>query len=97
MGELIAGICGAAGVEAPGYSVPGWLARGAGSVIEKAWTAAGSRGWVHDEPPMTRFLAEQLSTAHWFDQRHTQAVLDWTPSVSLDEGLAKLAQYYLNL
>lgn len=94
VGELIAGICAAAGVKAPGYSVPGWLARGAGSVIEKAWTAAGARGWVTDEPPMTRFLAEQLSTAHWFDQRHTQAVLDWTPSVSLDEGLARLAEHY---
>ncbi|PYI66633.1 nucleoside-diphosphate sugar epimerase [Arthrobacter livingstonensis] len=94
VGELIAGICAAAGVPAPGYSVPGWLARGAGSVIEKAWTAAGTRGWVHDEPPMTRFLAEQLSTAHWFDQRHTQSVLAWTPSVSIDEGLAKLAAYY---
>ncbi|WP_425862117.1 NAD-dependent epimerase/dehydratase family protein [Arthrobacter sp. TWP1-1] len=94
VGELIAGICAAAGVKAPGYSVPGWLARGAGSVIEKAWTAAGSRGWVHDEPPMTRFLAEQLSTAHWFDQRHTQAVLDWTPAVSLDEGLSLLAKHY---
>lgn len=94
VGELIAGICAAAGVKSTSYSVPGWLARGAGSVIEKAWTAAGSRGWVHDEPPMTRFLAEQLSTAHWFDQRHTQAVLDWTPSVSLDEGLARLAKHY---
>lgn len=94
VGELIAGICSAAGVRSPGYSVPGWLARGAGSVIEKAWTAAGSRGWVHDEPPMTRFLAEQLSTAHWFDQRHTQAVLDWVPTVSLDEGLELLAEHY---
>lgn len=94
VGELIAGICAAAGVRAPGYSVPGWLARGAGSVIEKAWLFAGSRGWVHDEPPMTRFLAEQLSTAHWFDQRETHAVLDWTPSVSLDEGLARLSEYY---
>ncbi len=94
VGELIAGICAAAGVRVPGYSVPGWLARGAGSVIEQAWTAAGNRGWVQDEPPMTRFLAEQLSTAHWFDQRHTQAVLDWTPAVSLDEGLARLAEHY---
>lgn len=94
VGELIAGICSAAGVRSPGYSVPGWLARGAGSVIEKAWTAAGSRGWVHDEPPMTRFLAEQLSTAHWFDQRHTQSVLDWAPTVSLDQGLELLAEHY---
>lgn len=94
VGELIAGICAAAGVPAPAFSVPGWLARGAGSIIEKAWLTAGNRGLVHDEPPMTRFLAEQLSTAHWFDQRHTQTVLAWTPSVSVDEGLTRLAEYY---
>ena len=38
---------------------------------------------------MTRFLAEQLSTAHWFDQRRTRELLDWTPAVSLDEGLGE--------
>jgi nucleoside-diphosphate-sugar epimerase len=43
-----------------------------------------------DEPPMTRFLAEQLSTAHWFDQRETRLALDWAPSVSIDEGLRRL-------
>lgn len=43
---------------------------------------------------MTRFLAEQLSTAHWFDQRETRRLLDWSPEVSLDEGLARLAEYY---
>ncbi|MFF5790486.1 NAD-dependent epimerase/dehydratase family protein [Paeniglutamicibacter sp. NPDC012692] len=94
VGELIGGICRAAGVPAPAWSIPGWLARGAGSVIERAWTVAGARGLVRDEPPMTRFLAEQLSTAHWFDQRHTQAVLDWRPAVTVDEGLARLAVHY---
>jgi nucleoside-diphosphate-sugar epimerase len=96
VGELLAGICAAAGVTPPSWSVPGWLARGAGSVIEKAWLAAGARGWVHDEPPMTRFLAEQLSTAHWFDQRRTREILDWVPEVSLDEGLKRLAAHYGN-
>jgi nucleoside-diphosphate-sugar epimerase len=43
---------------------------------------------------MTRFLAEQLSTAHWFDQRATRRDLDWTPTVSLDEGLRRLAAHY---
>ena len=43
---------------------------------------------------MTEFLAEQLSTAHWFDQSETRKLLDWTPSVSLDEGFARLAAYY---
>ncbi|MGP4993829.1 NAD-dependent epimerase/dehydratase family protein [Glutamicibacter ardleyensis] len=94
VGELIAGICKAGRAPAPKLNVPGWLARGAGSVIEKVWLAAGSRNLVHDEPPMTRFLAEQLSTAHWFDQRETHEVLDWKPTVSIDEGLAKLTTYY---
>lgn len=97
VGELIAGICKAGGAPAPKLNVPGWLARGAGSVIEKVWLAAGSRNLVHDEPPMTRFLAEQLSTAHWFDQRETHEVLDWKPTVSIDEGLAKLTAHYRQL
>ena len=88
--ELLAGICAAAGVEAPGWRVPAALARAAGSLIEAVWRVAPGS----DEPPMTRFLAEQLSTAHWFDQRRTRADLQWSPSVSLDEGFARLAASY---
>jgi 2-alkyl-3-oxoalkanoate reductase len=88
--ELLAGICGAAGVPAPAWRVPAGLARAAGSAIEAVWRL---RPGV-DEPPMTRFLAEQLSTAHWFDQRQTRSDLHWTPSVSLDEGFARLAASY---
>lgn len=42
---------------------------------------------------MTKFLAEQLSTAHWFDQRETRTALDWEPAVSIDEGLERLAAH----
>lgn len=87
VGELIAGMCRAAGVAPPSWSVPGWLARGAGTVVERVWAVRPGA----DEPPMTRFLAEQLSTAHWFDLRETRAALDWSPAVSLDEGFARLA------
>ncbi|MDI3242466.1 NAD-dependent epimerase/dehydratase family protein [Arthrobacter sp. AL08] len=90
VGELLAGICAAGGVPAPSWKVPGGLARAAGSLVEKLWTRAGRTA----EPPMTRFLAEQLSTAHWFDQRETRKLLDWTPAVTLDEGLARLARHY---
>jgi nucleoside-diphosphate-sugar epimerase len=41
---------------------------------------------------MTRFLAGQLATAHWFDQRGARRVLGWSPRVSLDQGFALLAQ-----
>ncbi|KRE84480.1 NAD-dependent epimerase/dehydratase family protein [Arthrobacter sp. Soil764] len=90
VGELLAGICAAGGVPAPSWSVPGRVARMAGSAVEKVWLRLGKQ----DEPPMTRFLAEQLSTAHWFDQRETGKLLEWTPAVSIDEGLARLAAYY---
>ncbi|OUD94032.1 hypothetical protein CMMCAS05_04795 [Clavibacter michiganensis subsp. michiganensis] len=43
---------------------------------------------------LTRFLAEQLSTAHWFDQRETRRALGWTPAVSLDEGFERLRLSY---
>jgi nucleoside-diphosphate-sugar epimerase len=43
---------------------------------------------------MTRFLAEQLSTAHWFDQRETRRALGWSPAVGLDEGFARLAAWF---
>ena len=88
--DLLGGICAAAGVAAPAWSIPAGVARAAGSVIEAVWRVKPGA----DEPPMTRFLAEQLSTAHWFDQRRTRAELQWQPAVSLDEGLRRLATHY---
>jgi nucleoside-diphosphate-sugar epimerase len=88
--ELLAGICRAAGVEPPRWSVPASVARAAGSAVEAGWKIRPGA----DEPPMTRFLAEQLSTAHWFDQRRTRRDLRWEPAVSVDEGLRRLAASY---
>lgn len=88
--ELIGGICRAAGVPAPRWRVPGRLARLAGAAVEAVWAVRPGA----DEPPMTRFLAEQLSTAHWFDQRRTRELLDWRPEVTLAEGMTRLAGYY---
>ncbi|SDB84628.1 Nucleoside-diphosphate-sugar epimerase [Sanguibacter gelidistatuariae] len=88
--ELLEGICRAAGVRPPQWKVAAGLARAAGGAIEAVWAIRPGA----DEPPMTRFLAEQLSTAHWFDQRRTRRDLDWTPGVSIEEGLARLAVSY---
>lgn len=85
--DLLAGICRAAGVPPPSWSVPAGLARGIGGIVEGVWRLHPGP----DEPPMTRFLAEQLSTAHWFDQRPTRRDLRWRPSVSIAEGLDRLA------
>ncbi len=88
VGELLASICAAAGVAGPRHTVPAGLARAAGTAIEVAWAGLRRR----DDPPLTRFLAEQLSTAHWFDQRRTRQALGWTPRVGLDDGFEVLAR-----
>jgi nucleoside-diphosphate-sugar epimerase len=51
-------------------------------------------GHPTDDLPLTRFLIEQLSTAHWFDQRLTRQILQWQPRVSVDEGFAELQRWY---
>lgn len=88
--DVFAGWCDAAGVPHPRLRVPGALARVAGRIVEKVWEIRPGE----DEPPMTEFLAEQMSTAHWFDQRRTRERLNWTPRVSLDEGFAEVAEWY---
>lgn len=90
VGEIITLMCKAASVTPPQRRVPASVAKAAGRVIEKLWAIKPGK----DEPPMTEFLAEQLSTAHWFAQKRTQEVLDWKPAVSIDEGMQRLKEYY---
>lgn len=92
IGEMIRRIAVAGGAKEPTLDLPSGLAKTAGSVIESFWDAE-ARG---DEPPITRFLAEQMSTAHWFDQRRTQEVLQWKPRISSEEGFRLTQQYYRN-
>ena len=90
MRELLDGIAAAAGLPVPRLRVPATVAKGAGAVLERVWSGLHRA----DDPPITSFLAEQLSTAHWFDQRETQRCLEWRPTVSLDEGFARLAAWF---
>ena len=60
--------------------------------MERFWSLRHPDG--NAQPPVTRFLAEQMSTAHWFDQRRTREALRWTPTVSIAEGLERLAAHY---
>ncbi|MAL04037.1 MAG: 3-beta hydroxysteroid dehydrogenase, partial [Arenimonas sp.] len=46
------------------------------------------------EPPMTRFLAEQLSTPHWYDISAAARDFGYVPRVSMDEGLQRLARWW---
>lgn len=94
--EVLASFCRAAGLSWSSPHVPTRLALAAGLVTELAWSVRGRHSPTAGDadPPLNRFVVEQLSTAHWFDQRRTRQVLDWQPRVSLDAGLQELARYY---
>jgi nucleoside-diphosphate-sugar epimerase len=83
--ELLQGICMAAGVPFSPKKVPYRLALAAGTLLEQLWPLLR-----RTEPPLTRFVAEQLGTAHWFDSRPARHDLAWSPLVSIDEGFALL-------
>ena len=87
--ELFDRMAAAAGCAGTIRSVPFSLAWMAGAISERIWAKRTT------EPPITTFLAEQLATAHWFDQRETQAALSWAPKVSLAEGFERLRQSFL--
>lgn len=92
--ELVLGICRAAGLDIDPREVPRSVALTVGSAVERIWQVGARLGRVTSEPPLTHFLAEQLGTAHWFDPRPARDDLGWSPTVSIDEGLRRLAEWY---
>jgi nucleoside-diphosphate-sugar epimerase len=64
-------------------------ARRAGAVLE--WLYRTFR--LPGEPQMTRFLAEELSTSHWFDIRAAKEDLGYRPLISTEEGLDRLRRW----
>ena len=45
------------------------------------------------EPPLTRFVADELATAHWFDISAAKTDLGYRPLVDIPEGLQRLANW----
>lgn len=91
VGELIAGILAAHGAPMPRLTIGPTPAGVAGHAVDLAIAAAENVRPI-TEPPLTHFLVEQLTTAHWFTQRETHTALQWRPSVSLDDGLERLRE-----
>lgn len=58
----------------------------AGAMAEWWWT----RQKLTSEPPVTRWAAEQLSTAHWYDISAAKRDLGYVPRISITEGLERL-------
>jgi 2-alkyl-3-oxoalkanoate reductase len=57
-----------------------------GAACEALWRALPLRG----EPPMTRFIAKELASDHWFDISAARRDLGYAPRVSMAEGMAEL-------
>jgi nucleoside-diphosphate-sugar epimerase len=45
---------------------------------------------IKAEPPMSRFLAAQLATSHWFDVSAARRDFGYAPAVSMAEGITRL-------
>ncbi|HEX3896207.1 MAG TPA: NAD-dependent epimerase/dehydratase family protein [Rudaea sp.] len=48
---------------------------------------------IQREPPLTRFVVEQLSTSHWFNIDAARNDLGYAPTVTIAEGMARLSQF----
>ncbi len=88
MADLICKILAAAGISTVLPSVSPRLAYAAGTVMEITHKLLR----LKREPLLTRFVARQLSTAHWFDLSAARRDLKYEPLISIDEGMRRLAQ-----
>ena len=63
-------------------------AYGIGSLLELAFKATGRQ----DEPRMTRFVARQLSTSHWYRLDAARRDFGYVPRIPVEEGLRRLRE-----
>lgn len=71
--------------------LPLGLTMGIGAMCEGAWQLLRK----NSEPPMTRFIAKELATDHWFDISAAKRDLNYVPRVSMAAGTAALIDSYL--
>lgn len=84
--EMVNRILAAAGLPPVSGSISPAAAYAAGMLCEGLWSLFSLSG----EPPMTRFVAREMATVHWFDITAARRDLGYDPAISLDEGLARL-------
>ncbi|MFM7317746.1 MAG: NAD-dependent epimerase/dehydratase family protein, partial [bacterium] len=80
-------ILAAGGPPLPRRGISRKTAHRVGAVCEFLWKNLPLPG----EPPMTRFVASQLASSHWFSLENARRDLGFIPAISFEEGLKKLA------
>ena len=88
--ELINGILDAAGLPPVTKVVPEGLAFAAGSAMEFIYGVLR----LKREPMITRFVARQLATEHWFDLSAAKRDLDYRPAVTIRQGFQRLKRSF---
>ncbi len=88
MAELINRILAAAGLPPVTRHISARSAYAIGAILEGVHTLFR----IKAEPLMTRFVARQLATAHWFNLSAIERDLGYHPTVSIDEGMRRLAE-----
>lgn len=89
--EIVNALLEAAGAPRVDGSIPFGVAYAIGAACEVLWPLLRLGG----EPPMTRFLAEQLSTTHWYSMEPARRDFGYVPRVSIAEGLEQLRAWWL--
>ena len=86
MAELINKILAAANLPAVTKTIPTQLAYTIGMIMEFGYKIFK----LKDEPTMTRFVARQLSCAHWYDLTAAKDDFSYQAKVTIDEGMERL-------
>lgn len=86
--EIVNSLLRSVGAPTVDKELPFAAAYAIGAVCEAAWHVLPLKG----EPPLTRFLAEQLSTTHWYDMTPATQDFGYRPRITIDEGLRRLGE-----
>lgn len=86
--DLINGILQAGGLPPCEKSISPKAAYAIGFIMEMLWRLLNRQ----DEPLMTRFVAKQLATAHWYDISAAKRDLGYVPKISVAQGLKILGK-----
>lgn len=87
--EIVDRMLGAAGLGPVKRRLPKKAAYALAAVCEGAWRALR----LSSEPPLTKFLVNTLTTAHWFDISAAKRELGWKPRVKIEDGMARVAHW----
>jgi len=87
--DIVNMILAAAGTGPVTRTVPYGLAYAAAAAMETAWKLAKAE----KEPPLTLFVLQQLTRAHWFDISAARRDLGYAPGITIEEGMKRLQEW----